>query len=217
MTALLITDVQNDFLPGGALAVKEGDRVIPLINQLVDLPFDTILATKDWHPRDHGSFALTHGREVGEHIMLGGVNQVLWPVHCVQETSGAEFSPELDVSKFEKIFYKGTDQEIDSYSAFFDNGHLKSTGLADFLKRRGVTDVYFVGLTTDYCVKYSVLDAVQQGFYTHLILDACRAVNLEKGDSEKVVEEMRKAGTTVTAAEKVLQSGSKISTRGGGI
>ncbi|MGA8165147.1 MAG: bifunctional nicotinamidase/pyrazinamidase [Waddliaceae bacterium] len=205
MTALIVIDVQNDFLSGGALPVKKGDRVISPINRLVRLPFDTIFASKDWHPPDHKSFALTHGRKVGEHIMLKGLDQILWPVHCVRNTSGAEFADELDTSKFEKVVYKGTDKDIDSYSAFFDNGHLKSTGLADELKERDITEVYIAGLVTDYCVKYSVLDAVEQGFRTHVVVDACRAVNVEEGDSEKALDEMRAAGAIVTTTEKVTQ------------
>ncbi|NGX42336.1 MAG: hypothetical protein K940chlam7_00614 [Chlamydiae bacterium] len=204
MKALLIVDIQNDFLPNGALGVKEGDQVIPVINQLMKKDFDVIVASKDWHPQDHKSFAITHGKQPGEHVTLKGQDQILWPVHCVQDSTGAEFSSELDQSKVEKVFFKGTDKDIDSYSAFFDNEHLKSTGLGDYLKSKGVTDVYIAGLTTDYCVKYSVLDTVELGFKAHVIVDACRAVNLQEGDSEKALEVMRDAGAEIITAEKVL-------------
>src|ERR1700733_2991807 len=192
--AFLVVDIQNDFLPGGSLAVHEGNHVIPLINQLVKKDFDIIVASKDWHPSDHSSFAENHGKKPGEKIQLKGLEQILWPVHCVQDTIGAEFASDLDISQFEKIFFKGTDRDIDSYSAFFDNGFLKSTCLGEYLKSKKVTDIYIAGLTTDYCVKFSVLDAIQLGFKVHVILDACRAVNLKLGDSEKAVDEMEEAG-----------------------
>ncbi len=126
--ALLVVDIQNDFLPGGVLAVKEGDHVIPLINQLMEQPFSLVIATQDWHPEDHGSFAATHQKNIGEFITLRGIEQILWPTHCVQNTFGAAFSEELNEEKIGHVFQKGTDVEIDSYSAFFDNAHLKKTG-----------------------------------------------------------------------------------------
>lgn len=202
--ALLIVDIQNDFLPGGSFAVKEGDRVIPLVNKLVKGNFGVIVASKDWHPGDHGSFAKTHGKNPGEKIQLKGMEQILWPVHCVQNTLGGEFSSLLDASNFKKIFFKGTDKGIDSYSAFFDNGHLKSTGLSEYLKNLGVTDVYIAGLTTDYCIRFSALDALKQGFKVHVIIDACRAINLEAGDGEKAIEEMKKAGAEITTTDEVM-------------
>lgn len=202
MKALIIVDIQEDFLPGGALGVKEGDQVIPLINQLTQQDFDVIVASMDLHPQNHGSFASTHGKQPGEHIELKGLDQILWPNHCVQNTPGAKLAPELETSKIEKFFYKGTERDIDSYSAFFDNGHLKSTGLGDYLKSKGVTDVYFAGLATDYCVKYSVLDAVQLGFKAHVFVDACRAVNLKKGDCERAIEEMKEAGAQITTTHE---------------
>lgn len=206
MKALLVVDIQNDFLPGGALGVKEGDKVIPLINTLVKQDFDVIVASKDWHPKHHGSFASTHGKKPGEHTKLKGLDQILWPDHCVQGSRGAEFSPELDMTKFDKVFLKGTDNDIDSYSAFFDNGHLKSTGLGDYLKGKGVTDVYIAGLTTDYCVHFSVLDAAKLGFKAHVVLDACRAVNLKKGDQESAVEVMKAVGAEMTTTDEVVKT-----------
>lgn len=206
MKALLIVDLQNDFLPGGALGVKDGDQVIPLINKLANHDFDLIVASKDWHPEHHGSFAATHGKKPGEHVELKGLDQILWPVHCVQGSSGAEFSDKLNESKIEKIFFKGTEKDIDSYSAFFDNGHLKSTGLGDYLKSKDITGIYFVGLTTDYCVKFSVLDAAHLGFKTYVVVDACKPVNLQEGDDARALEEMKEVGAEITTTDDVLES-----------
>jgi nicotinamidase/pyrazinamidase len=161
--ALILVDLQNDFVPGGALAVKDGDQVIPIANAM-QKHVDLVIATQDWHPADHGSFAANHpGKKIGDVIDLNGLPQILWPVHCVQNTRGAEFVPGLNTDRFAQIFRKGIDPTIDSYSTFFDNAHRRSTGLADCLKPRGVTDVYLMGLATDYCVKFSALDARQLG------------------------------------------------------
>jgi nicotinamidase/pyrazinamidase len=194
MKALILVDIQNDFLPGGALAVRNGDAIIPVVRQLLKKPFDLIVATKDWHPPDHGSFAKTHGRNPGAVIQLEGLEQILWPVHCVQGTPGAEFGPGWDSSLVQRTFYKGTEKNVDSYSTFFDNGHRKSTGLDLYLKDSKMDDIYIAGLTTDYCVKYSVLDARKLGFNTFVIVDACRPVNLKRGDEEKALKEMEQAG-----------------------
>lgn len=196
MKALIIVDVQNDFLPGGALAVKDGDKIIPLINKLQN-KFELIVATQDWHPKDHGSFASNHNKNPGEKIQLAGLEQILWPDHCVQETKGADFAADLKTEKFDKVFRKGTDKNIDSYSGFFDNGHKKSTGLADYLKEKGVTEVYIAGLATDYCVKFTALDAVNLGFNTNVILPACRGVGLNNGDIQRAVEEMANKGVKI--------------------
>lgn len=201
MKALLLIDIQNDFCPLGALPVAEGDQVVPIANQLMD-QFELVVATQDWHPANHGSFAANHPwRKPGQVIELNGLSQILWTIHCVQGSFGAELVAELEADKIDKIFHKGTDPSIDSYSGFFDNGHKKSTGLSDFLKGKGVDEVFIMGLATDYCVKFTVLDALQLGFKTNLIIDGCRGVNLEKGDSEKAVQEMEEKGA------KVLQSG----------
>lgn len=200
---LILTDIQYDFLPGGALAVPEGDAVVPVANALQPR-FELVVATQDWHPPNHGSFASQHaGRKPGDVIELAGQPQVLWPDHCVQHSHGAEFHRDLDVSRVAQVFRKGTDPAIDSYSGFFDNGHRKSTGLDDYLRRDGVTDVYIVGLATDYCVKWSALDAVRLGFRTYVIEDGTRAVELAPGDSARALDEMRAAGVTVTTSAEV--------------
>ena len=195
--ALILVDVQNDFLPGGTLAVARGDEVIAVANRLTR-EYPLVIATQDWHPANHGSFAANHpGRQPYELAELAGLPQVLWPVHCVQNTGGALFAPGLDTRAIHRVFPKGTDPAIDSYSGFFDNGHRKSTGLGEFLKENGVTAVTVVGLATDYCVKYTALDARALGFAVKLAQAGCRAVNLEPGDGAAAVEEMRRAGVTV--------------------
>ncbi len=198
MRALLIVDLQNDFLPGGALAVKESNDILPIVNEIIRYPFDLIVATKDWHPPDHGSFASNHkGKEPGDHINLGGLDQILWPSHCIQGTWGAEFASGWESSLVDKIIYKGTDPLIDSYSTFYDNGHRKLTGLEDYLREKGIKDIFIAGLTTDYCIKYSTLDALQLGFHPHVIVDACRGVNLARNDSEKALTIMRAGGAVL--------------------
>jgi len=205
MRALILVDLQNDFLPGGALAVPQGDEVVPLANRLAER-FDLVVATQDWHPADHGSFAMQHeGREPGDTIVLAGVPQVLWPVHCVQGTRGAEFVEGLDMSRVKKVFRKGTSRDIDSYSGFFDNGHRRATGLGDYLKEQGVSEVYVLGLATDYCVKFTALDARSLGFETYLIEDACRGVELAPGDVGRAVEEMRESGVRVMGSRELLE------------
>lgn len=203
MNALLLVDLQNDFLPGGALAVPQGDDVIPVANR-AQRHFDLIVATQDWHPANHGSFAASHpGRKIGELATLGGLPQVMWPVHCVQHTRGAALAPTLDTQRIARVFPKGTDVAIDSYSGFFDNGRKKATGLGDFLRERGVTDVYVLGLATDYCVKATALDARQLGFATHLIVDGCRGVELHAGDIDHALLEMSAAGVNLTTSAKL--------------
>ncbi len=197
MKALIIVDIQHDFMPGGALAVPKGDEVIPVINELIHYPFDLIVASKDWHPFDHGSFASTHGKKPGEHIQLAGLDQILWPVHCVQGTLGAEFAPGWDSTCLDKIVYKGTDVYIDSYSIFYDNGHRKSTGLELYLREKFVKDIFIAGLATDYCVKYSVLNALELGFHTYVITDACRGIDLQAGDSEEAFQMMYQGGAVL--------------------
>ena len=193
MKALILIDLQNDFLPGGALAVPDGDRAIPVANRLAE-EFELVVATQDWHPADHGSFAANHSRaKVGQIIDLNRLQQVLWPVHCVRGTAGADFSPDLRTERIHCIIRKGTDPSIDSYSGFFDNGHRRTTGLGGFLKEHGVTDVFVMGLATDYCVKFTALDAARLGFKVHLITDGCRGVNLKPGDVDAAMAEMKKA------------------------
>lgn len=197
MNTLILVDIQNDFLPGGPLGVPGGDEVIPVANRLSP-QFDLVVATQDWHPTDHGSFAPNHpGKKPGDVIELGGLEQILWPVHCVQNTPGAAFAAALDTSRVARVFRKGIDPEIDSYSTFFDNAHRRSTGLGDYLKEQGVRAVYILGLATDYCVRFSALDAVGLGFHTFVIEDGCRAVELQPGDAARAILEMRRAGVTV--------------------
>lgn len=203
MTALLIIDVQNDFVPGGALAVSGGDEVVPLINELQE-KFDFVVATQDWHPSNHGSFAATHKKEIGQVIDLEGLEQIMWPEHCVQGSKGAEFHPDLDISKIRKVFRKGQDVNADSYSGFFDNGKKKDTGLGDYLKEQGIIEVAVVGLATDYCVKFTVLDSLDLGFNTTVIEDACRGVDLNDGDVQKSLELMEEKGAKIVSSEHLL-------------
>lgn len=199
--ALLLVDLQYDFMPGGALGVAGGDQIVPLANRLISA-FGLVVATQDWHPPGHKSFASSHpGKKPGDVIDLNGIPQILWPDHCIQNTRGAELHEQLDLSRIHKVFRKGTDPNIDSYSALFDNAHLKSTGLGEYLKQEGVSDVYISGLATDYCVKYSSLDALALGLRVRVIADACRAVNLEARDEQRALDEMRAAGAEVVSSE----------------
>lgn len=203
MKTLLLIDLQNDFCPGGALAVDEGNLLIPIANALIP-KFDLVLATQDWHPATHGSFAANHPwRRPGQVIDLNGLSQVLWPIHCVQESFGAEFVKDLNIDGIHKVFVKGTDPEIDSYSGFFDNGHRKATGLGDYLKAQGVTELWVMGIATDYCVKFTVLDALELGFKVNLIEDACRGVNLQTGDVTQAVIDMRSKGANLVQSSEV--------------
>lgn len=185
MKALILVDIQHDFLPGGALEVPAGNEIIPLANQLQD-NFDLVVATQDWHPQNHKSFASNHNdKEPFDKIELHGLDQVLWPNHCVQGSYGAEFAEQLHTNKIEAIFRKGTNPEIDSYSGFYDNGHQKSTGLADFLRGRNVNDVYLTGLAGDICVYFTALDAIKEGFNTYLLEDATRPLDQDAFDKAK--------------------------------
>ena len=205
MKALILVDIQNDFLPGGALPVPRGDEVVPVANRVQD-GFPIVVATQDWHPSNHGSFAVNHvGRKLFEQIDLNGLPQVLWPEHCVQNTTGAEFSAALRRDRIARVFRKGTDPAIDSYSGFFDNGHRKSTGLSEWSKEQGVTEVFVCGLATDYCVKFTALDALKEGFKTNLIEDASRGVNLQPNDVANAVEELRRAGVRILHSSDVLK------------
>jgi nicotinamidase/pyrazinamidase len=197
MKALLVVDMQNDFVPGGALAVPGGDQILPSVNRLQSL-FELVVATQDWHPANHGSFAANHPRKrPGDVVDLNGLSQILWPVHCVQGTPGAAFVPGLETSRIAQVFQKGTDPGTDSYSGFFDNAHRKSTGLGDYLKARRITEIFIAGLATDYCVRFTAFDGLALGFKTHVIADACRGVNLLPGDVDKALADMRTAGVFV--------------------
>ena len=206
MKVLIVVDVQNDFCPGGALAVRDGDHVVPVINDLLPR-FDLVVATQDWHPAEHKSFASNHeGKQPGQIIDLDGLTQVLWPDHCVQNTPGADFVDALNTQGLQRIFQKGTDLEVDSYSGFFDNGHRHSTGLGEYLTERGVSGVYVVGLATDYCVKFTALDAQNLGFKTFVIEDACRGVELHEGDVRRALDDMRAAGVTILSSNDTREN-----------
>jgi nicotinamidase/pyrazinamidase len=197
MNALLLIDIQNDFLPTGALPVPEGDQVISVANRLMPR-FDVVIATQDWHPANHESFAAHHvGKKPGELITLAGLPQILWPTHCVRNTAGADFASGLNRARISHVTRKGTDPAIDSYSGFFDNGHRHATDLDATLRARHVTDLYILGLATDYCVKFTALDARQLGYHVHLVTDGCRGVNLHEGDVENALTEMQQAGVTL--------------------
>ncbi|MDA1315998.1 MAG: bifunctional nicotinamidase/pyrazinamidase [Acidobacteria bacterium] len=203
MQALIIVDLQNDFMPGGALAVPNGDEVVSVANRLMSR-FELVVATQDWHPPHHSSFASQHpGHKPGDVIQLGGIEQVLWPDHCIQETAGAAFHRDLNIAGINKVFQKGVDPAIDSYSTFFDNAHLRSTGLADFLRARRVDEVCLLGLATDYCVKFSVLDAINEDFRANVIEDGCRGIDLQPGDVSRAFEEMRDAGARILSSEEI--------------
>lgn len=177
MNALIIVDVQNDFLPGGNLAVENGFNIFPAINA-IQQKFDLVVATQDWHPADHKSFASNYtGKKIFDEIELGGLTQVLWSDHCVQESPGSAFSEKLDTKKIEAIFRKGMDKEIDSYSGFFDNGKKKATGLAPYLSGRKVTSVFVAGLAADFCVYFTARDALDLGFGASIITDATMAID----------------------------------------
>ncbi len=196
MRALIIVDVQNDFVPGGALAVPGGDQVVGEINRLMHSgDYERIVASQDWHPPDHVSFASQHpGHHVGEIIEIDGIEQILWPDHCVEHTYGARFVKRLETDRFDHVVHKGTDRRIDSYSGFFDNARRRDTGLADWLRRQGVREVHVVGLATDYCVKFTALDAVDLGFETTVLTAAARGVELKPGDVERALQDMAQAG-----------------------
>ncbi|RMF78573.1 MAG: bifunctional nicotinamidase/pyrazinamidase [Planctomycetota bacterium] len=202
--ALVVVDVQRDFLPGGALAVPHGDEVVPVINRLMPR-FELVVATQDWHPPDHVSFAANHpGREPFESIELDGAPQTLWPTHCVQESTGADFAPGLKVEHFARVFRKGVDPRCDSYSGFFDNRHAHDTGLAGYLREHGVKTVHVCGLATDYCVRFTALDALDEGFDVVLIADACRGVDLNPGDIDNTLAELKRRGVAIRQSERYV-------------
>lgn len=199
MNALILVDIQNDFIPGGKLAVPFGDEIIPLVNELQD-SFQHIVATQDWHPANHKSFASNHiGKQPFERIMLHGLEQVLWPDHCIQGYKGADFHSSLKMNKVEAIFRKGMDPEIDSYSGFYDNGHRKYTGLAGYFRELKIQKVYICGLAADYCVFYTAKDALKENFETFIIEDATRAINPE--NFEKVKNEILADGGQLIKSE----------------
>ncbi len=202
---LLLVDIQNDFLPGGTLAVPCGDSVIEVANRLMP-HFDLVVATQDWHPADHGSFAENHaGTKPGDVVELDGVQQHLWPSHCVQGSSGADLAVELEASRIDHIVLKGTERDVDSYSGFFDNRQRHATGLEAYLKGQHVSRVFVMGLATDYCVQFTVLDALQLGFETYVIVDGCRGVNVQSNDVERALQQMQVAGALLVTSQAVQE------------
>ena len=204
MNALLLIDIQIDFMPGGRLAVPDGDAIIPFVNALQP-QFDLVVASQDWHPAGHRSFASSHpGHANFTEIEWQGLPQMLWPDHCVQATPGAELHPALDTRRVEAIFRKGTDPNIDSYSAFFDNGHRKATGLAAYLRGRGVTVVYLAGLAADYCVYFTAKDALAEGFGVVVLAEATRAISAE-GWAAAQADLRQHGGHVVSSLEEQTQ------------
>lgn len=205
MQALLVIDLQNDFCPGGRLAVRGGDEIIPTVNQLVER-FDHVILTQDWHPAGHTSFASSHrGKAPFETVEAAYGTQVLWPDHCVQGSKGADFHPELHRRKAELILRKGFRRAIDSYSAFFENDHVTPTGLAGYLRERGITELYLVGLALDFCVGWSAVDGRNQGFDVTVIEDATRAIDTG-GSLKSAYDAMQAAGVRIVTSEDVLAS-----------
>jgi nicotinamidase/pyrazinamidase len=196
-TCLLLIDLQNDFLPGGALAVPGGDQAIPVANEMMR-DFDIVVASQDWHPAKHGSFVSQHpDREVGDTFHWNGALQVVWPDHCVQGTYGAAFPPGLNVSKISHLITKGEDPNVDSYSAFFDNANVRATQLHALLRSLGIEAIHMMGLATDYCVRATVLDALELGYGVTLHTKGCRGVDIRQGDCVKAIEEMANNGAEV--------------------
>lgn len=202
-TALLVIDVQNDFIPGGQLAVPEGDLIVPLINRLAG-QFKQVVIAQDWHPAGHASFASSHpGRQPYDVIQLPYGEQTLWPDHCIQGSRGAEFHSGLDLPHAQLVIRKGCNPDIDSYSAFLEADRVTTTGLAGYLKERGIDTVYMVGLALDFCVMFSALDARAAGFNAFVVLDACRAIDLN-GSLATAIERMQVAGVGLIQSTEIL-------------
>ena len=201
--ALILVDLQNDFMPGGALAVEDGDEVVDVANYIAPR-FEVVVATQDWHPANHSSFASSHpGHKIGDIVKLDGLDQVLWPDHCIQNSPGADFHSKLYRNRIDKIFTKGTNPQVDSYSGFYDNNRQFSTGLTDWLKSQNIEQLYIMGLATDYCVKFTALDAVKEGFNVFLITDGCRGVNLNAGDVAAALSQMSEAGVSLVSSREI--------------
>lgn len=203
MKTLVIIDVQNDFIPGGSLAIDNGDRIIPVINQLQE-KFDLIIATQDWHPKDHMSFASNHSdKRPFEKAVVQGMEETLWPDHCVQGTQGAEFHPELYTNRIAAIFRKGMDPQVDSYSGFYDNHHKISTGLSGYLREKGVTKLHFCGLAADICVYFTIKDAISEGFSAILIDDASQPLNSD--DYESIKKRLAAKGVKIKNSQEIIK------------
>ena len=200
---LIVVDVQNDFCPGGALAVNEGNAIVPVINGIMP-GFTRVVATQDWHPRDQVSFASNHpGSKPYDVIALGGIEQVLWPDHCVAGTTGADFHPRLQTERFHLIVRKGTNPAVDSYSAFLENDKKIKTGLDGYLKAVGAERIFLCGLATDYCVFYSAIDAAQFGFKTYVIIDACRGIDVPENNIERSLSAMKDRGIQIVQSNEL--------------
>jgi len=203
-TVLLVIDVQRDFCPGGSLAVSDGDQVVPVVN-LIASKSRRVIATQDWHPHDHMSFASNHpGKHIHDVVEVNGMKQVLWPVHCVQGTDGADFHPALNTDHFSLILRKGMDSRIDSYSAFHENDKKTNTGLEGYLRGLHVDHVYLCGLATDYCVFFSAMDALRLGFRVSVVIDACRGVDVPQGNIEKSLKKMKENAVAITNSTELL-------------
>jgi len=205
--ALIVVDMQNDFIHG-SLKIKDAYKIVHNVNKLLSLSFDYKIATQDWHPKEHVSFASTWKKKPGECIMMGDFEQKLWFDHCIQGTAGAEFEEDVDVNHFDFIVHKGTRKEVDSYSTFFDNQKLHTTGLEAYLRNAEVKDLFFCGLATDYCVLYSVIDAKDLGFRPYVVYDACCGIGLKDNDIDNAISIMKSLGAeflTVTDLEKRLK------------
>jgi len=204
MKALVIVDVQNDFMPGGQLEVPLGDLIVPLITRLQKY-FDLVVATQDWHPQNHKSFASNHSnKKPFDRIILNGLDQILWPDHCVQGSVGAELHPEMETDKIAAIFRKGMDPETDSYSGFYDNGHMISTGLAGYLREKGITELYFCGLAADICVYYTIKDSVTEGFSSFLVEDA--SLPLSNSDFITIKKELTDLGAHIIHSNELTNT-----------
>lgn len=204
MKALLVIDIQNDFCPGGSLAVPGGDEIIPTVNRLIH-SFDTVIQTQDWHTEDHSSFASSHEmKKPYDSIQMDYGNQVLWPDHCVHGSIGAEFHPNLMTKKSDVIIRKGFRKEIDSYSTFYENDQSTPTGLTGYLRERGIKELFTVGLATDFCVKWSILDGLKEGFKMILVQDAVRGIDLN-GSLELAMKEMKEHGALFSTSEELIQ------------
>jgi nicotinamidase/pyrazinamidase len=202
MKTLIIIDVQNDFIPGGQLEVPGGDMILPVINRIQNY-FDLIVATQDWHPKTHKSFASNHfDKKPFDRMVLHGLEQILWPDHCIQGSKGAELHPDLEINKIAAIFRKGMDPEFDSYSGFFDNGHQMNTGLVGYLKEKGTSELFFCGLAADICVYYTILDSLNEGFSATLIEDASCPLYPERFDDIKC--ELAKLGVHIMFSNELL-------------
>lgn len=200
MKTLIIVDVQNDFMPGGPLEVPYGDLIVPVINKVQGY-FDLVVATQDWHPENHASFASSHlYKKPFDKMLINGIMQTLWPDHCIQGSPGAELHHSLESNRIAAIFRKGMNIDVDSYSGFYDNNHLFSTGLSGYLKDKGVNDIYFCGLAADICVYYTILDSILEGFSATLIEDASRPLLPDKFDDIKC--ELAKQGARIITSSE---------------